>query len=106
MQKFIGAFDINLLAHRLRLTIGESDVRLELVFRDHIEELLSAIPENNNWILERSGEFLKIKDCPEFQESFRMMTAEEFAGIDCSGVYPLKLRDAIWLLEEYMFFKL
>lgn len=102
IQGLISLFDPGLLAHRLRLLIGG----VEVEYREIIEELISAEPEKNNWFLMRKGDGFEIKDYPEFQESFKMMTAEEFAGIECSLVHPLKLRDALWLLEEYTFFKI
>ncbi len=69
-------------------------------------QVVESQPIMNGWVLERAGGKLKIQGVEGSEETFRMMTAAEIAGLDCSGIYPAKLRDAVEILEEFSFFHL
>jgi hypothetical protein len=94
------------VAERVAQFWGDPEAKARLIL---LAELVGrATPAENGWVLERHGldGKLRVKDAPEFCESFKMMTAEEIAGLDCSEIFPAKLKDAVELLEEYAFFKL
>lgn len=69
-------------------------------------QIIDTQPVMNEWVLERFAGKLRIKGVEGSEETFRMMTAGEIAGLDCAGIYPPKLRDAVEILEEFSFFKL
>lgn len=69
-------------------------------------QVVDSEPVMNEWVLERADGKLRVQGVEGSEETFRMMTAGEIAGLDCAGIYPAKLRDAVEILEEFSFFKL
>ena len=104
IQELFNTFPAGFVAERVSHFWGDQELRVRLI--ELADEICCAVPVNNGWVLERKNSSLRVKDVPDFQECFKMMSAEEIAGLDCSGIHPAKLRDAMEILEEYSFFRL
>ncbi len=110
IQEFFNTYGVDFIVHRFRLNrVPVLSVEEGRPYEEVIRQACSCVPNNNGWELERVGKFLKIKGVEESEGCFKLfdenpLKVEDFAGIDCGNVRPLKFSDVLDLVDELTFF--
>ena len=95
-------FQPSIIAHQMCLKLQDCENNKR--YCELATEISECKEDDTVYTLTRGENGLMLSDIPESFDVFKTMTLETLANID-SGDCTLSLKDAIFLLEEYTFFK-